>query len=339
MRRRHEIRTRRGVVRSLSRKLLALSILFVSGAARATPLPGEPISPSTGPRALAAAAPVVTYGGGPVVSHPKVVSVFWGPNVISTVTTQVGGFYSSFVASNDVDWLCEYATPTEPIGRGSFAGNFTITPSTSATNLADATIGDEIASQINSLQLPAPTADTIYVLQFPPGVIITEPGGTKSCMAGGFCAYHGAWTRTVTGAAATIIYTVMPNFGPGGCPCGDKSVFDNFTKTSSHEIVEAMTDPIPGSGWVPEIGDPCSFSAIGDAAYASFVGSDGKTYQAQTEWSRRANACVGGGPCISAVAPALTVAHAVVLAAALCLFGLGTRPFRRQHESERVPLR
>jgi hypothetical protein len=227
-------------VRTPVRNLLALASFVVSiasaGVARSAPLAGEPMSPSTGARALAAAAPVVTYGGGAVVSHPKVVSVFWGPNVISTITTQVGGFYSSFVASNNVDWLCEYATPTQPIGRGSFAGNFTITPSTEATNLADATIGDEIASQITLLHLPAPTADTIYVLQFPPGVVITEPGGTRSCMAGGFCAYHGVWTRTVGGTAATIVYTVMPNFGPGGCPCGDKSVFDNFTKTSSHRL-------------------------------------------------------------------------------------------------------
>src|SRR5579871_6130192 len=135
------------------------------------------MSPSTAARALAAAATVVTYNGGPVISHPKLVSVFWGPSVISTITTGIGAFYSSFVDTTAVDWLCEYATPTQPIGRGTFAGNFTITPSTSATDLADAAIGDELAAQINGLHLPAPTADTIYVLQFPPGVVITEPGG------------------------------------------------------------------------------------------------------------------------------------------------------------------
>jgi hypothetical protein len=275
------------------------------------------------------------YGGGPLISQARVVSVFWGPNVNSTVTQQIGGFYASFVNSDNLDWLCEYATRSQPIGRGSFGGNFTITPGLSGTNLLDASIGDEIAAQINASHLPQPDVNTIYVLQFPPGVVITEPGGTKSCMAGGFCAYHGNWTRTIAGVSTTLVYVVVPDFGPTGCGggCGNRSLFDNFTKTAAHEITESITDPVVGTGWVPEIGDPCNYSVIGGASFAPFTGANGITYYAQTEWSQRALSCVGGGPCVSesASVPATTFAHVTALSAFLFLAGaLVSRPLRRR---------
>src|SRR5690242_2633800 len=50
------------------------------------------------------------YYGGPVVSSVKVVTVFWGPNVNSTVQTNIDGFYSTVTNSAYVDWLSEYDT-------------------------------------------------------------------------------------------------------------------------------------------------------------------------------------------------------------------------------------
>src|SRR3954468_1211923 len=49
-----------------------------------------------------------TYGGGPVLSNVRIVSVFWGPNVDTTVTSQIGGFYSTLVDSPYLDWMREY---------------------------------------------------------------------------------------------------------------------------------------------------------------------------------------------------------------------------------------
>jgi hypothetical protein len=72
------------------------------------------------------------------------------------------------------------------------------------------------------------------------------------------------------------------------CPgsLGTLSAFDALTSTSSHELCEAVTDPVPGRGWYDygneaEIGDLCAWEA-------KKVG----TYTVQLGWSNKANKCV-----------------------------------------------
>jgi hypothetical protein len=64
------------------------------------------------------------------------------------------------------------------------------------------------------------------------------------------------------------------------------SQFDALTTVSSHEVAEAITDPVPGSGWYDdangEIGDICAWQT---------TPLDG--YVVQQEWSNAANSCVG----------------------------------------------
>jgi len=63
------------------------------------------------------------------------------------------------------------------------------------------------------------------------------------------------------------------------------AVFDSLTVTASHELCEAITDPVPGQGWYDdnngEIGDICAWTT-------KTVGQ----YTVQQEWSNSANACV-----------------------------------------------
>src|SRR5947209_20620132 len=54
----------------------------------------------------------------------------------------------------------------------------------------------------------------------------------------------------------------MPYPDCAGC-IGGLAAFDALTTTSSHELCEAITDPIPGQGWYDdangEIGDICAW--------------------------------------------------------------------------------
>jgi hypothetical protein len=72
--------------------------------------------------------------------------------------------------------------------------------------------------------------------------------------------------------------------GCSGCT-GGLATLDALTSTSSHELCEAITDPVPGQGWYDdvngEIGDICAWKT-------KQVG----TYTVQLEWSNQANACV-----------------------------------------------
>jgi hypothetical protein len=100
-------------------------------------------------------------------------------------------------------------------------------------------------------------------------------GGSSSCQA--FCGYHDA-------IDGQIFYAAMPYPNCRGC-LGSLSAFDALTSTSSHELCEAITDPIPGQGWYDdangEIGDICAWKT-------KMLGQ----YTVQLEWSNAAEACV-----------------------------------------------
>jgi len=253
-----------------------------------------------GPRTDDLGAPHLNYYGGHVISNVRVVVVFWGPNVNSTVRSQIGGFYAAVTNSPYLDWLSEYNTnitavdgqpgTNQFIGRGSLAGTATITPSNTGTFLQDTDIQSEINSQISAGTLPAPDANTLYMVYFPPGIMI-ELDSYFSCQQ--FCAYHGTFTR----GGSSVPYGVMPDFSPGsGCDVGcgsNPTMFNNMTAVSSHELVESITDMEVGLAsdltrplaWYDsangEIGDIC----VG--MQSSIAG-----YVVQREWSNQANDCI-----------------------------------------------
>ena len=92
-----------------------------------------------------------------------------------------------------------------------------------------------------------------------------------------FCGYH-------NDVNSQFFYAVMPYPGCAGCT-GGLATLDALTSTSSHELCEAITDPIPGQGWYDdnngEIGDICAWRT-----------KKLDQYTVQLEWSNKANACV-----------------------------------------------
>ncbi len=254
-----------------------------------------------GPRSDTADVNHLNYYGGVVLSNVAAVVVFWGPNVNATTRSQIGGFYSAVTNSPYMDWLSEYNTfitaqdggpgSNQSIGRGTLAGTVTITPSRTGTTLQDTEIQAELNSQISGGFLPAPTANTVYMTYFPPGIRIIM-GGTQSCASGGFCAYHGTFRRS----GSSTFYGVMPDMGPGsGCDvgCGNSTPFNNLTSVSSHEMIETVTDADVGLATV--IGRPLAWydpvnGEIGDICngiQGSIAG-----YTVQKEWSNVSGACI-----------------------------------------------
>ena len=67
------------------------------------------------------------------------------------------------------------------------AKDYSIAPSITSKSLSDTDIENELAHQIGTSALPAPDANTIYMVHFPLGTTI-DLGGSGSCSA--FCAYH-----------------------------------------------------------------------------------------------------------------------------------------------------
>ena len=254
-------------------------------AAQPTVMRKQDVPPTDGDAPLAPLAPLasandLSYGGGAVLPNVRVVPVFWTRNVNAAVQSEIHCFYSATVSGSYMDWLSEYDTPTQHIGRGSVASDVTLTPGHTGRTLSDGDIRDELAAQIDSGVLPAPTASTLYMVYFPPGVKISSQGG--SCVT--FCAYHFNFSHN----GHQIRYGVMPDFGPGsGCDfgCGGGTQFQNVTMASSHEMIEAVTDPDPFSAWVGPA------SEIGDVCNQQPATLPGTSYIVQRQWSNTRGTC------------------------------------------------
>ncbi len=256
----------------------------------------------------------LTYYGGRVVSNMQVVQVLWGggsylSNVGNTSSPSMATFYQGILNSPFTDMFSEYNTPAsggsnQIIGRGSFLRQVQITPAASGSPVDDSAIQTELANQIQAGILPAPTHDaagndnTYYAIFFPPGITITQ-GNSSSCVAGGFCAYHG--TIANVPGHGEIYYGVHPDMQAGsGCAsgCGGSTTFNNYTSVASHEMSETITDcevgiagPIAAPlAWYDSVngenGDICN------AQQAQITGSDGVSYTVQKEFSNAANDCI-----------------------------------------------
>jgi hypothetical protein len=238
----------------------------------------------------------LTYYGGPVIPNVKIVMVTWGAKTSITSEAALEGFYTGVTNSPYMDWLSEYNTSTQSIGRGTFAGAYAdASPIPSTATIDDSQIQTELKRLIANGTVPAPDANTLYMFHFPPGKTITQ-GGSSSCSY--FCAYHG--TAIPASGSGYLYYGVLPDQG-GGCAggCGsDPVAFNNLTSVTSHEMIEAVTDAAVGQAasyasplaWYDqtngEIGDICN------AQQGTVLGGNGTTYTVQLEFSNSANNCI-----------------------------------------------
>jgi hypothetical protein len=220
----------------------------------------------------------LTYQGGPLIPNVQVFTVFWGKLWGSNSTSQqmmgqINQFFTAIVASPLLEQLAEYNVPGQVIVHGSFIGTNVISANAPGGSITDSAIRAQLKKWIQAKTVPEPTDNTLYFIYLDPG-IVSIMGGAKSCQS--YCGYHNNTGK--------IYYAVMPYPTCNGC-LGSLSAFDALTGTSSHELCEAITDPVPGSGWYDntngEIGDICAWN------FKQVAG-----YTVQLEWSDLQNKCV-----------------------------------------------
>jgi hypothetical protein len=228
--------------------------------------------------ALAApvATPQLTYRGGPLLPAVQVFVFFWGTaweGAQAALVQQINQFFDFVLTSPLLDQLGEYSVAGMTIGQGSRTGSVILSTDPPSA-LADADVQQLIQQEIsNDSAVPQPTANSLYFVYLPPGVTISLDGAA-SCS--NFCGYH-------SDINASIFYAVMPYPDCAGCT-GANAVTDALTSTSSHELCEAITDPVAGQGWYDdqngEIGDICAWKTKKLGAYT-----------VQLEWSNNASQC------------------------------------------------
>ena len=233
-----------------------------------------------GAAAPAGAAGQLTYHGGHLLGAVEVFTIFWGQawaaGTNKALAGQINAFFDAILVSALIDELGEYAVVGQPLGHGTRVGTATITAPPLRGSISDGAIQHFIQGQIaGDRTVPPPTPNTLYFVFLPPGISVAQ-GGARSCQA--FCGYH-------NDIAGRIYYAVMPYPDCGGCT-GGLSPLDALTSTSSHELCEAITDPVPGQGWYDDPGN----AEIGDLCAWQTKQVAGSTVQ--LEWSNRASACV-----------------------------------------------
>lgn len=235
-----------------------------------------------GPKTEAVEAPPtvdMTYRQGPLLQNVEVFTIFWGKgwekDPAAGYIARINDFFTSILGSELLDQLSEYSVPGKMIGHGKLVGTITLTSSSPHKSTSDTAIQHMLQHQISTnSDFPEATANTLYFVYVQPGSKVVQ-GGSASCQA--FCGYH----NDISGQ---IFYAVMPYPSCQGC-LGGMDAFASLTSTSSHELCEAITDPIPGQGWYDdsngEIGDICAWQTrtIGE-------------YTVQLEWSNKAGKCV-----------------------------------------------
>lgn len=220
----------------------------------------------------------LTYRAGALLPNVEVFTIFWGKlwgtNPASTqMMADLNQFFTTILAGPLMDQLKEYSVPGQPIGYGKFTGTKVISANAPVVSIADSAIQAQLKKWIAAKTAPKNNKNTLYFIYLDPG-IVSIMGGSQSCKS--YCGYHNHTGK--------VYYAVMPYPTCSGC-LGGMQAFDALTGTSSHELCEAITDPVPGAGWYDdkngEIGDICAwnFKKIG-------------IYNVQLEWSNAQNKCV-----------------------------------------------
>jgi len=213
----------------------------------------------------------LTGASGPVIAHVVVHPVYW--NSTTQFQSNLNAFYQAIPNSTYFDLLAQYG-----VGRGTGVNG--VVDNRTTVSVTDAAIHSELNRMFSAGILPLPNASNYYPVHFPPGVTITAPDGSRSCVQ--FCAYHSSYV--VNGV--NVFYGVIPDQGggcAGGCGANAQRV-NNLDAVSSAELVDTVTDPLHTSA--TEITDLCG------GAQVSVVGGDSATYVVAKFFSNAAGRCV-----------------------------------------------
>jgi hypothetical protein len=239
----------------------------------------------------------VSPGTGHLLANVEVTAVFDGYVPQSAPLTN---FLNQIVDSPYLDQLGEYSTGGQTIGRGSFSGTDVGNSATRQeylggswyTTTDDADITNMLDYEIAAGRVPAPDGNRLYVVYTQPGTVVNALGGSAGQVSNGsaggkgFGGYH---TSATDYSGRTYYYAVIvdPTGYPGGPPAGRTSL-QTDTITTSHEMAEAITDPVLFTGWRDssnsEIGDLAESIHPPGGTYATLDG-----FTVQKLWSNRLN--------------------------------------------------
>lgn len=248
--------------------------------------------------------PRIVNSGGPTLTTPVVQAVFFAGESPAKMAV-LDDFFHKLVGS------AYWAATTSEYDVGPLTVAPAVTLAEKALDVVhDAGIRGWLADAITTKKIPPPIPGEVYILYYPSGTTVIDDAGGVGCKD-----YGGYHTDLVVNGQV-IAFAVMPDcasysahLAPGDVVSGDAIV----TGLTSHELIEAVTDP--------EFSNGPAYQTIDDAhvAWQQYLigGETGDTceqqpgifwldpglgHTVQRTWSNAA-AAAGHDPCVPAGAP------------------------------------
>ncbi len=269
----------------------------------------------------------LAYGGGPVMPSVEIYAIYWVGALQSGGSASLTSHYMSVesglaadyaghtLSSNNTQYYMtsptKYITGLSARTGSSLAGKYTDKnpyPPSGCTNgftgtncITDAQLQNELAN-VMSIKGWTGGLNKIFLVFTGQGEGSCFDSTSTACSYTYYCAYHTA----MGSGASSVIYGNEPYAAPNACqdgtsPTGDPAA-DSAASIAAHEVTEAITDPLPATGWVDssgnEIGDKCAwnYGANGwDSGNANQFWN-GHYYELQMMWDNHVNGCVQAGP-------------------------------------------
>jgi hypothetical protein len=184
--------------------------------------------------------PRIVNLGGPIIASPKIVPVFFA-NDDAAIVAELTDFVSKVGPSPY--WTS--ATSEYGVGPASALTPVALmAPDNPPAMESDSQIAAWLAAKLdaNDPELPVADANTIYALFYPAGVTVTTDFfGQPMQGCTDFYGYHAATQLDASHQNQEAVYIVLPR-----CASGVDSLvgIDLLTFATSHELVEAATDPL-----------------------------------------------------------------------------------------------
>lgn len=264
-----------------------------SGAPDTSPADSSPADAAVPYPAPHAAMPTLVSSMGPVMAAPKFVPItFKGDPLVTDIDDFMAkmGTAKQYWAGATAEYGVGPASTLPPI-------HSTDTP---AATVLDSDIQAWLTTQINTnMSFPQPDANTLYSLFYADNITVSMGGGI-GCQD--FEGYHNDFEIS---PGKFVIYSVTPRCPP---PVKKDTLTDMMAAITSHELIEAATDPLPTdkpayinvdadhAGWAlitggTENGDLCApFPGVFSRTMPDI------TYLVQRTWSN-ASAAASHDPC------------------------------------------
>jgi serine protease len=267
----------------------------------------------------------LTYYGGPVQHNPRLYVVFWGPAWRTDSVTGAAGFsllnFYAGLGEGGEAWSLTNSQYTDATGHPVFGASelvsFGIDTSTPPATVTPGAIATEAAAAAGVFGIKD-VADAQVVVVSQPGTCFSDGFAGSSCapVPPAYCGWHSA-----TGfGGGQLSFTNLPFQVDAGTACGENFVnagaagtLDGFSIVGGHEYAEAITDPLPDTGWIDqrdtisggEIGDKCAWGGtiwgtpdpIGNLTLITGA------FAMQSLWSNATHSCVMSGTLPFSVTP------------------------------------